>query len=253
MDFGVGPYQYEPLKSPKHIRLLQYQTNGPYGERYFELYQQSLTGGDIPRYTALSYTWGEKRADWSIQINGRSLRLTRNLYWATRAFAVVGESYWIDAICINQSDDVEKSLQIPLMKEIYAQAQVCLIWLGDESDQSDLAFQLIEDLSAAFNREGKELADFPHYSDDLQLSCDKTATKLQTLRDAGRCRCNSPEWMALFRLLQRPWFRVIPRSSLPKSWPMADVAQATMGHTRTQHVLQPDCLLWRTTDGVVPT
>ncbi|KAI3328859.1 heterokaryon incompatibility protein-domain-containing protein [Xylariaceae sp. AK1471] len=38
---------------------------------------------------------------------------------------------WIDGICINQQDDLEKCTQIPLMREIYAGASEVLAWLGD--------------------------------------------------------------------------------------------------------------------------
>ena len=37
---------------------------------------------------------------------------------------------WIDAICLNQGDSIEKAQQIPLMGEIYSQADKVHIWLG---------------------------------------------------------------------------------------------------------------------------
>jgi len=39
---------------------------------------------------------------------------------------------WVDAICINQSDLVEKSHQVSFMGEIYSKTTQCLIWLGEE-------------------------------------------------------------------------------------------------------------------------
>jgi hypothetical protein len=38
---------------------------------------------------------------------------------------------WIDAICINQDDVDEKSLQVPLMNKIYASAQYVFAWIGE--------------------------------------------------------------------------------------------------------------------------
>ena len=179
------------------------------GYACFELYQQRLDDVNIPKYTTFSYAWGEKRFEYPIKIDDCFFLLTENLFQAIRTLVTVGESYWIDAICINQSDDVEKSLQIPLMKEIYALADTCLIWLGVKSDDSDLAFQLVEDLSANFNRKGEELADYPHtLNNNPQARHDRTATKLQSLRDAGRIRHGSPEWLALSKLMNRPWFMV---------------------------------------------
>ncbi|KAF4536426.1 Heterokaryon incompatibility protein [Lasiodiplodia theobromae] len=40
---------------------------------------------------------------------------------------------WIDAICINQADNEEKNLQIPLINRIYFQAERTLVFLGDEN------------------------------------------------------------------------------------------------------------------------
>jgi hypothetical protein len=37
---------------------------------------------------------------------------------------------WIDAICIHQASDAEKSHQVALMGEIYARAKLVVIWLG---------------------------------------------------------------------------------------------------------------------------
>lgn len=36
---------------------------------------------------------------------------------------------WIDAICINQSDDEEKSIQVLHMRDIYVQAEETFVWL----------------------------------------------------------------------------------------------------------------------------
>ncbi len=41
-------------------------------------------------------------------------------------------TFWIDAICINQNDDMEKSQQVSQMVEIYANACSTAMWLGKE-------------------------------------------------------------------------------------------------------------------------
>ena len=52
----------------------------------------------------------------------------------------ISRTLWIDAICINQSDDVEKSQQVQLMRGIYATADHVLIWTGEEDEHSPPAF-----------------------------------------------------------------------------------------------------------------
>jgi hypothetical protein len=47
--------------------------------------------------------------------------------------------FWIDALCISQDNDSEKSHQVRLMKQIYLQAYKVLVWLGPPSEDSELA------------------------------------------------------------------------------------------------------------------
>ncbi len=55
--------------------------------------------------------------------------------------------YWIDALCISQSDVTERSQQVSRMKEIYTQAQEVIIWLGSAADDSDIAIRAIVHLA----------------------------------------------------------------------------------------------------------
>lgn len=85
-----------------------------------------------PIYECVSYTWGSTSAAKDIEINGTSVPVRRNLEKALRHFRRKDEDrmLWIDAICINQADDKEKSWQVTLMADIYRRAQRVLVWLG---------------------------------------------------------------------------------------------------------------------------
>ncbi|KAI1462799.1 heterokaryon incompatibility protein-domain-containing protein [Annulohypoxylon moriforme] len=48
---------------------------------------------------------------------------------------------WIDAICINQQDNDEKSTQVQMMLEIYARAKRVNIWLGEADESTALIFR----------------------------------------------------------------------------------------------------------------
>ncbi|KAH8747408.1 heterokaryon incompatibility protein-domain-containing protein, partial [Hyaloscypha sp. PMI_1271] len=50
---------------------------------------------------------------------------------------------WIDAICINQKNPVERGQQVQLMSEIYQTASQVLIWLGMSNMDSRTAFDFI--------------------------------------------------------------------------------------------------------------
>lgn len=46
---------------------------------------------------------------------------------------------WIDAICIDQMDEIERSQQVGMMKDIYSRAMQVVVFLGEEADDSDSA------------------------------------------------------------------------------------------------------------------
>src|SRR3569833_2284768 len=98
-----------------------------------------------PSVVALSYVWGDPTDTTPITINGAFFRVTRNLHRALRQLResmtdsavqeLMGWPYlWVDAICINQSDMVEKSRLVPRMSDIYSLARDVIIWLGPVED-----------------------------------------------------------------------------------------------------------------------
>lgn len=84
------------------------------------------------KFEALSYTWGDENETRNITINGRHFQVTVNLFTALLhlRFPSVHRTLWIDAVCINQHDDKEKSDQLSFIREIYAGATSVLVWLG---------------------------------------------------------------------------------------------------------------------------
>jgi hypothetical protein len=98
------------------------------------------TFADKPKYESLSYTWGSASNVKEIEINNTLVPVRRNLDRALRHFRRKDQEreLWIDALCINQVDDVEKSWQVKLMADIYRRAQRVLVWLGilDEIEPS---------------------------------------------------------------------------------------------------------------------
>lgn len=91
------------------------------------------------RYCALSYTWGSPEPPFYVKCNGGDIRITKSLHEALcrmrRTWFPV--MVWADAICINQSDNSEKSQQVVRMGEIYSKASRLFIWLGNPLTPSD--------------------------------------------------------------------------------------------------------------------
>jgi hypothetical protein len=92
----------------------------------------------------LSYSWGPAVFSEHILVDDKHLPVTPNLLAALKALAQdQPRLLWIDAICINQNDLVEKGFQIPLMTEIYRSAKQALVWLGEETEDTRVVFDWI--------------------------------------------------------------------------------------------------------------
>ncbi|THV44358.1 hypothetical protein BGAL_0663g00020 [Botrytis galanthina] len=140
-------------------------------------------------YTALSYTWGSSSMDGRIECDGNEKAITTSLEIALRNMRKEDHSIvmWIDQICINQENNGEKEMQIPLMARIYKHAFNTVIWLGRGESVSDSAIQLLKDINV------KLLF--------IQLKIDHENFERMQLP-----RSNSKSWHDLWRLLSHPWF-----------------------------------------------
>ena len=106
-------------------------------------------------YMALSYTWGDPSITREIELNGHIMRVTENVEACLRvlrgkAYIQKGWRIWIDALCINQSDIIERASQVKRMNEIYRKAWTPIIWLGNEMEGSDDAMALAKLLSRTY-------------------------------------------------------------------------------------------------------
>jgi hypothetical protein len=119
---------------------------------HFDFKTHSLD--NCPDYIALSYTWGNPVDTVSVLGGGKVVEVTRNLkdaLWQLRENrkALLRQKhsglhhsqslrFWVDAICINQLDQEEKSFQVGLMAEIYQRAWHVFAWLGPADKDTDM-------------------------------------------------------------------------------------------------------------------
>ena len=50
---------------------------------------------------------------------------------------------WVNAVCINQLDNDEKTRQVMLIRKIYEHALRVLVWLSEGSEESSLGLTMI--------------------------------------------------------------------------------------------------------------
>lgn len=148
----MAGYRYEPLpKIPglKSVRLATTQPGVRDDDVLIDLHIETFTENNPPRYEALSYVWGPTEPPESVVVKspGKStLRVTTNLRAALQhlRYPDQGRVMWVDALCINQSDDVEKGAEVAVMGEIFACAAHVVVWLGPEADGSGTAMERLE-------------------------------------------------------------------------------------------------------------
>ncbi|CAI6336228.1 unnamed protein product [Periconia digitata] len=155
---------YRPLdQTQKEIRLLEIKS----ASRLDKPLRGTLFHARLPEasYTALSYVWGQPIHDKSAiaikyakpgarlfstsgsetydhEIGSSLSRSLRHLRQKYGKFVI-----WTDALCINQTDNEEKSWHIPLMSDIYSKAKEVHAWLGPRYDDND---NLIRNVHTAF-------------------------------------------------------------------------------------------------------
>jgi len=148
-------YRYTRLPGKRYIRILELKN--PWHATQTQTHQDNVIQCELHTvsldkhvlmfpYRAMSYSWDDQKMDRHVLISGnqKKLAVTKNCEDILRHMLLRGRLYiWIDAICIDQSSPEEKSLQIPLMTEIYQRAHTVNIWLGLPTAGTDLAWSYV--------------------------------------------------------------------------------------------------------------
>ena len=166
-------------------------------------------------YDALSYVWGQLQPVYPLllstatkvmkdgkpdtkDIAGRrgKINIPGNLYAVLQQLRQRRYSsfVWIDAICINQEDDAEKSTQIAMMRTVYCEASSVLVWLGKASELEEGALAIMPAITKILQK----TVDNRHELDpDLP----------DTFNSVGLPEPSHGIWSALGSLMMKPWFR----------------------------------------------
>lgn len=174
-------YQHCKLDSPaRDLRILEIKRGN-------EIVDCELIQLDDQPYSALSWCWGSqldpKKTIRIIHNNQPyTFQVPSNLEAALKAIRYHDSNetsrIWVDAICINQRDIEERNNQVPLMSNIYGKAQRVYVWLGEEEDDSKMAFDFIENQILNLNA-------FDRLINDNSMHA---------------------EWKAMKKLMMRKWF-----------------------------------------------
>ncbi|OAL46410.1 HET-domain-containing protein [Pyrenochaeta sp. DS3sAY3a] len=113
-----------------------------------------------PVFWALSYTWGSLNNKEKILVNDTPFPITLNLFEALLEIRKQIRSLqdkktipllWIDAICLDQGDDREKSIEVPRMSLIYGKCERVLVWIGLVVEEEEKAIKKVVTKLQVFN------------------------------------------------------------------------------------------------------
>lgn len=111
-------------------------------------------------YDCLSYVWGDPEPAQHILVDGRRFRVRQNLFdfldmarGKTRGM----RQLWVDALCIDQNNILERNHQVQQMGKVYAHASKVFIWLGKHAGYAN-TLRAMKAAGSAFRRRavGKE-------------------------------------------------------------------------------------------------
>lgn len=177
----INPALYSPLEAARHeIRVLDLFPCDR-SDAAIECRLRVVSLDNNPDFDALSWCWGIDHMSGRLRVNDHDFRCSPNLEIALRHFRSTDspKTYWVDAVCINQTDLDEKAVQITLMGVVYSQAQTVRAWLGEPEYDSDKAIEVIKQLQRHRRFRGLEILGGP---------------------------VNDEHIKAFIKLLQRPWW-----------------------------------------------
>ncbi|KAL8285837.1 hypothetical protein RB597_002760 [Gaeumannomyces tritici] len=123
-------YQHQALRAEDAIRLILLDAAADIEAPLSCSPIQRPRSARHVEYFAISYTWGVPELTHTLEVkhdddDTSHLRITSNVDDLLRHLRAAGDPYylWIDAICLNQDDAIEKARQIPMMGRIFEEAE----------------------------------------------------------------------------------------------------------------------------------
>jgi len=197
----INKYTYTDIDYHNDIRILKILKGGRDDPLMCMLFPSALPSSsqhsklESFQYTALSYFWGFDDPIYGVEMfhdtgvrqgvaivqlaTGRKFHIRENLDAALRQFRdpYRDVDIWVDALCINQSDVIEKKAQVSRMHEIYSEAKEVFVWLGEGNNETQKTFRLL-----------------------------RSILNLQELDKLIKDKSKYEQWMLIVKLMKQRWF-----------------------------------------------
>ncbi|KAH5333667.1 hypothetical protein HBI12_041430 [Parastagonospora nodorum] len=230
-------YRYQALSHPDSIRLVKVCSTSP----RIECEIRRVLLSQFPSYEALSYCWGPTSQRVPIICNGSMFEVSPSLRDGLQQLYQYSKTsgnswFWVDQICINQEEGLERTHQVQLMNTIYSSSIRTVIWLPLDEPTVVAAKSLILDFRKILVARGEIRAEIEEREGVVEEVSSQATVKIMPSREDGR-------WPALRELLGLPWFQRV--------WVIQEVALSTRPAIMlcgTQNLLWP--VLYETITGM---
>ena len=158
INIGPHPEEASSVHFPLEVNQIRFLTIFPalclFDKICCGLRPVTLEDEAIATYEALSYTWDSDALSCTISVNNCPVRVTANLYEALRYLRdrENPRTLWVDALCINQHDMAERSVQVLFMGKIYSSVRRVIIWLGTEVEGGDAGLRILSERAPELSR-----------------------------------------------------------------------------------------------------
>ncbi|EGU85303.1 hypothetical protein FOPG_13649 [Fusarium oxysporum f. sp. conglutinans race 2 54008] len=155
---AASDFKHVELKD-KQIRLLTLDKNSAQVSCKLTIHNFE----ECPDYFALSYAWGPPPPECEISLNDHKFMIRENLFNCLSSFLrrphrptptgfnskgntaaaseVENACFWIDQICIDQTNIPERNQQVSMMDKIYTRSKETVVWVGTEKiEEMDFSY-----------------------------------------------------------------------------------------------------------------
>jgi hypothetical protein len=195
----MEPYRYESLPTNDHIRIATIHPGRFDDDIVIDLNHVALKSA--PSYETVSYKWERTQTMRPVYVGvdkTSTIFVRENLITALAhlRYSHKPRVMWVDVLCIDQFNDIEKGPQVALMGKIYRHSTRVIAWLGPEKDDSTRALNTMGWIGVQIE------ADYSRWLVDPSVLCIHPS-----FRDMDADIPLRPEdTEAIFHLLSRQWF-----------------------------------------------
>lgn len=106
-------------------------------------------------YETISYAWGDRSFEHSIEVDGQKLSITQRASNALRRARdiLAPRALWIDAVCIDQTNVLERGQQVARMQDIFAGSKGNIIYLGPHDTTTAAGIGVVAKIMTSISKE----------------------------------------------------------------------------------------------------